>query len=89
MLVIMVMVIVGLEMVVMTIGTAIPESRLTANTTLINEDRQNVKKNNNNVRLAMISYTLHKTSFYILCRYSWWEFEKEYNYSYCYNSWVL
>ncbi len=42
MLVIIVAVIVGLEMIVMTVGTAIPGSRITANATLVNDDRQHV-----------------------------------------------
>ena len=41
MLLIMVAIIVGLEMVVMLVGTAIPESRLTANATQVQENRQN------------------------------------------------
>ena len=44
MLVIMVAVVVALEMVILLVGTAVPESRLTANATLVNELRQNVKK---------------------------------------------
>lgn len=42
MLVIMVVVIVGIELVVVTIGTAVPESRLKANATVIQELRENV-----------------------------------------------
>lgn len=41
-LVILVAIIVGLEMVIMTVGTAIPESRITANTTLVYQHRENV-----------------------------------------------
>ncbi len=41
---IIVTVIVGLEMVVMTIGTAIRESRITANATLVDDNRQNVSR---------------------------------------------
>ncbi len=69
MLVIMVMVIVGLEMVVMTVGTAIPESRLTANATLVNEDRQNVKKKQRNVHAVWLCYTLYinYAQHFILC----------------------
>ena len=42
MLMIIVVVIVGLELVIMMVGTAIPESRITATPVLINELRQNV-----------------------------------------------
>ena len=42
MLMIIVAVIVGLELVIMMVGTAIPESRITATPVLINELRQNV-----------------------------------------------
>ena len=42
MLMIIVAVIVGLELVIMMVGTAIPESRITAKPVLINELRQNV-----------------------------------------------
>ena len=42
MLVIIVACIVGLELIVMTVGTAIPESRITATPILVNELRQNV-----------------------------------------------
>ncbi|XP_064393896.1 gamma-aminobutyric acid type B receptor subunit 2-like [Halichondria panicea] len=45
MLVIIVAVIVGLEMIVMTVGTAIPGSRITANATLVNDDRQHNGRN--------------------------------------------
>ncbi len=64
MLVIIVMVIVGLEMVVMTVGSAIPESRLTANATLVNEDRQNVKQRSS---MALL-YPIHNyAQHFILC----------------------
>ncbi len=43
MLLIMVAIIVGLEMVVIALGKAIPASRLIANATLINERRQNTE----------------------------------------------
>ena len=39
---IIVAVIVGLELVIMMVGTAIPESRITATRVLVNELRQNV-----------------------------------------------
>ena len=42
MLMIIVAVIVGLELVIMMVGTAIPESRITATRVLVNELRQNV-----------------------------------------------
>ena len=35
--------IVGLELVIMMVGTAIPESRITATPVLVNELRQNVR----------------------------------------------
>ena len=44
MLVIMVAVVVALETVILLVGTAVPESRLTANATLVQELRQNVRK---------------------------------------------
>ena len=43
MLVIVVAVVVALDMVILLVGTAVPESRLTANATLVEELRQNVQ----------------------------------------------